>query len=550
MKAMLEKTTNTVNKYIRVHQNRLTILLIFCIALVGVAEIILATPFGPGVGSDAVVYLTSARNFLTGHGLGLLEPDGSFRLLPYFPPFYPLALSIIGIFVRDLVEGARWMNAILFGGLILIVGYGFYRYTHSSFFAVVLSCALAFSSVLIDVSTWAMSEPISLVVGFSGLLFTLMYLERSHWWHFLISALLVGLAFLSRFAAVAYCLAGALIIFLFVRERIGKRFGISVLYVLISFIPMLIWFIIDFSMTGTLGSRSSQNLSNVPARANDLILPLKTAFYEWTPYVIQASRWIRQPFFRIILICIGLLIAGAVFGAIRSLRQKDRKGYVNEAGIPMVVTTSIFGLFYILMIVVTYIFTFPPITLSNRMFSPLIVVYLLLIAWLGFIIVRGFRSWIWLKGLVIVGMLLFVINYGIAAKSEITALKSDGLGYNAWVYRKSTLIAYVKTLPVSTPLISNKAPMLLYYTGRAAYTIQEIYNPSVTMDFKPFGADQNDKAQRVFREDGGALVLFNSIADDFIGLYGEEKGNARYKIFIQGLNSVYQASDGQVYYYR
>jgi len=536
--------------FFSLHQHRIVLLLILSAAAVGVAEIISATPFGPGIGSDAVVYITSARNLLAGRGLGLIEPDGAFRLLPYFPPFYPLVLSALGLFVKDLVSGARWMNALLFGGLIAVMGYAFYRYTRSTIFSVVLSWMLAFSTVLINVSVWAMSEPVSLFVGFAGLIFLLIFLDNQKQRYFSLSALFTGLAFLSRYASVAFIMTGCLVLMLFIHGKIGRKIGKAVQYGAIVLLPMVIWFVIDVSMTGTLGSRSSQNLSDIPARAIELILPLKVAFYEWTPFVLPVSRWIRQPYFRIGLMVIALVIAWAVIRAVKSIPQRNQQDSNKDIGLAFLATMCIFGMFYLVMIVVTYIFTFPPITLSDRMFSPLIVAYLAIIAWLGFILTRGFRSWKWVRGLVVCVMLLFMITYGLAAKAEIKEISMDGLGYNGRVYRQSALIDYVKTIPETTPLITNKAPMLLFFTGRSAYTVQEVFNPKDHEDFVPYGMEQNDEAQRVFREEGGALVLFNSIIDDFVGLYGEEQGWARYNIFVQGLRSPYQADDGQVYYYR
>jgi hypothetical protein len=146
-------------------------------------------------------------------------------------------------------------------------------------------------------------------------------------------------------------------------------------------------------------------------------------------------------------------------------------------------------------------------------------------------------------------LLVFVGNYALSAKAYVKEMSGDGQGYNAWVYRHSALIEYVKSLPEDTPLLTNKAPMLLYFTGRSAYTIQEVFSPKDPAGFLPYGLEQGDEAQRVFREDGGALILFNSIVDDFIGLYGEETGLTRYDLFVQGLTSVFRADDGQVYYY-
>ena len=537
----------TLINFINSYKKRFPAGLIFCVAIIGVWEILRATPFGPGVGSDSVVYITSARNLLTGHGLGLVNPDGTFRLLPYFPPFYPLVLSGLGLFVKNLVEGARWLNALLFGGLIALVGWEFQRYTRNGLLALGLSCLLALSTVLIRVSTWAMSEPVSLLTGFGGLFLLLKYLGEQKLLTFIFSAVLVGLAFLSRYAMVAACLTGSLVILIFLPASFWKRVGRAVMYGLLSIIPMGIWFLVDYSATGTLGSRSSQSITDMTGRASDLLMPLKESFYNWTPFVIQAARAIGQPWFRIILMTGALLAVLAVFLSARRIRNQNPKTSLNETAIAYAATVAIFGVLYLLMIAGTYILTYPPITLSDRMFSPLLVVYLISLMWLGFIIVRGFQPNRWVHYLVIIGMLVFVGSYAISARTYVTEVSGDGQGYNAWVYRHSALIEYVKSLPEETPLITNKAPMLLYFTGRSAYTIQEVFSPKQPADFLPYGRERDDEVQRVFREDGGVLILFNSIVDDFIGLYGEETGLARYDLFIQGLTSVFRADDGQVY---
>jgi hypothetical protein len=539
----------TLIKFINSHKDQFTTSLILCVAIFGVVEILQATPFGPGVGSDSVVYITSARNLLTGHGLGLINPDGTFRLLPYFPPFYPLVLSTIGLFIKDLVSGARWLNALLFGGLIALVGLEFHRYTRSGLFGLALSCLLAVSTVLIRVSAWAMSEPVSLLTGFGGLFLLLKYLGNHKSVSFIFSALLVGLAFLSRYAMVAACLTGSFIILLFLQAGFWKRTGQAVAYGLLSILPMAIWFLVDYSTTGTLGSRSSQTISDLTGRASGLILPLKESFYNWTPFVIQAARAIGQPWFRIVLATGALLLVLAVSLSAMRIRKQNPKSSLNVTALAYIATVAIFGVLYLLMIAGTYIFTYPPITLSDRMFSPLLVVYLISLMWIGFIINMGFQSKRWIPYLVIIVVLGFVGNYAVSARKYVKEMSGDGQGYNAWVYRHSALIEYVQSLPEDTPLITNKAPMILYFTGRPAYTIQEVFSPKELANFLPYGFEQEDEAQRVFREDGGALILFNSIVDDFIGLYGEETGLTRYSLFVQGLTRVFRADDGQVYYF-
>ena len=65
-------------------------------AAAGAGILFISMAQGVGVGGDATIYITSARNLLAGKGLGLINAAGEFRLIPYFPPFYSLVLAFWG----------------------------------------------------------------------------------------------------------------------------------------------------------------------------------------------------------------------------------------------------------------------------------------------------------------------------------------------------------------------------------------------------------------------------------------------------------------------
>jgi hypothetical protein len=104
-------------------------------AVLGMALLVVATRLGPGVGGDATIYINSAQNLLKGAGLGLVGPRGEFRLLPYFPPFFSLVLSFLGLFRVDLVAAARWLNILCFGGSVWLAGFMLWKATRSLLFS-------------------------------------------------------------------------------------------------------------------------------------------------------------------------------------------------------------------------------------------------------------------------------------------------------------------------------------------------------------------------------------------------------------------------------
>ena len=178
-------------------------------AVLGVVALMLSTHWGPGIGGDATIYITSARNLLAGKGLGLIQPDGGFRLIPYFPPFFSLVLSLIGLTGADLVAAAHWLNMLLFGGLVWLAGSLTYRVSRSVPLAGVLAVLLMASPILIPVYSWAMAEPLSIFCGVLGLVWLVDYFHQPQRRSLLIlSGLLAGLSFLTRYSAVAYLAAG------------------------------------------------------------------------------------------------------------------------------------------------------------------------------------------------------------------------------------------------------------------------------------------------------------------------------------------------------
>ena len=147
------------------------------IALMGSVMIFYSTVWGPWVYSDSTEYIVSARNLIQGHGLGLYGASGAFHPLSLHPPFYSLVLAFFGLFGADLVTTARWINIILFGSTILVVGITIFAYTQSAWLSIISSLMLFSMPVVVDVFSGAMSEPLFLFTGLSSLCLLLLFLK-------------------------------------------------------------------------------------------------------------------------------------------------------------------------------------------------------------------------------------------------------------------------------------------------------------------------------------------------------------------------------------
>ncbi|MEN4100072.1 MAG: hypothetical protein ROW52_09150, partial [Anaerolineaceae bacterium] len=233
-------------------------MLILAGSLAGMLLVGYATAHGPGVGGDATIYLLSAENLLAGNGLGWMEPGG-FHRLDYYPPFFPLAVSVMSLFVGDVVAAARWLNMLLFGSLIALSGAWLYHATHRPLLAGMLSGMLAVSPVLIRVFSWAMAEALFLLTGFGGLALLAADSRRPRVPVLLGAALLSGLAFLSRYLGIAFVISGTLLILVSApgASSFAVRLRRSMIYSAVALLPMAAWLITDFIASGTIGGRSS-----------------------------------------------------------------------------------------------------------------------------------------------------------------------------------------------------------------------------------------------------------------------------------------------------
>lgn len=518
-----------------------------------------ATAHGPGVGGDATIYLTTASNLIAGKGLGWVEADGVFRVLPYTPPFYPLALAVIGL-LGDMVSGARWFNILLFGATVYLTGWAFLRLTRNGWLAATLGWLVGLSPVLLGVEVWAMSEPLFLLLGFGGLALMLLHLENNRWHYLVAGALLLGLAFLSRYIGLAFVLTGGL--FLVVLGRGAERrlrvrldrvvIKEALLYGAVAVIPMLLWLVVDFLLTGTVGSRSGQPASAYWARFLEIGPALLKIYLFWLlpdsvinrlPGFVQQAAWL-------VPLALVAAAAGVLFRRLRA-RQNDEPGSAAMASgnaFRLAAGMGIFIAAYLIVMAGAQVFTFPPITLASRMLSPVHLAVLVLLCGLVNLALVVFPSAKRaLTALALLVLLAWAASYGLRSALIARDYHELGIGYNALAWKNSPTIAAVHQLPAGVALISNESTAIMYLAGRPAYALQEIYQSRpLSEPFPTYGAG-SDPAQVVFREGNGALVLFSANLDEDFSMYGDRRA-ARLRALTSGLYLYYQGADGAIYF--
>ena len=101
------------------------------LAVLGAFLILAATPEGLGLSDDSIAYIAGARSLLAGDGYreAWLESN---QPVTHFPPVFSGTLALIGLTGIDPINGARLVNALLFGINAALLGLLGWRATKSS----------------------------------------------------------------------------------------------------------------------------------------------------------------------------------------------------------------------------------------------------------------------------------------------------------------------------------------------------------------------------------------------------------------------------------
>lgn len=166
--------------------------------------------FGVGLTGRAVHLVSAARNYWFGDGfVGFATPE-----VPLGPPLYPLALTLLSPGWIDPLPIAGWLNALLFGVTVFVVGRYLNRRLESGFLRVWTPFALAAAFPLVEMSRFALPGPLFLLLSTLAMIRTEEYLARGRPASLFGAALCAALACWTRYlgAAVLVGVVGAVLL--------------------------------------------------------------------------------------------------------------------------------------------------------------------------------------------------------------------------------------------------------------------------------------------------------------------------------------------------
>jgi hypothetical protein len=279
--------------------------------------------------------------------------------------------------------------------------------------------------------------------------------------------------------------------------------------------------------------------------------PFRTEFigvvWSWIPLSDQfpTTSYNYQKAILILLLMITMI---TVMVSIIRIKKNDLQNHLMERQLRFCFILIAFIISYAFVLVLAYLTALPRPDIDTRMLLPVELAFLLII----FILISFFRNtWSHVRGVNILNILalVFLVSSFPATIELTTKFHLFGYGYTSKYWRNSQMIKAVQGLSPEIALISNEAAVLLFYTGRPAYEIPElIYSESLSEEFTRFGEDPNDQAQKMFKNNNAALVLFDSIYYQFEKL-DDTHPQERLDAFIQGMNVFADYADGTIYFY-
>lgn len=436
-------------------QRRSFIILLIFIAFIGIIALLFATRWGIGTTPDSVGYVTAARNLLQGRSMSGIAGAPVVQ----WPPFYPLSLSLVGLFGIDPLSGAHIVQALLYGANVLLAGYLLRRYSGLFWFAAVGTLLLAASSVMLRIHAHAWSEPLFILLGLLGMVLVAHYIDEGRPLHLVGAALLVGLAALTRYVGVTLIGTAVLGLLFFRRSPLRKNLIGALVFGILTVAPLVLW--MGRALFAT-GSAAGREIAFHPIGRDHFWHAMYT-FSSWlhiadlTPGIVWVGVWFA-------------LIAGAV--AILWLRRRKQRRTLGDS-VPIPTLIKLLALFivnYGIFLTLSISFLDANTPLDDRILAPVFVSGLLLVMFLAgeAITLAGNNYKTTASLLVGVPLALLAAAHLAHGASWAAASHAQGLGYSSPQWQQSSLLAEVRSLPAETVIYSNAPEVIELLAERPA----------------------------------------------------------------------------------
>ncbi len=396
--------------------------------------------------------------------MGFPASDGTFVSLKHYPPLYSLFLSIFVLIKVDLIVVNQVSDGLLFGLFVFLMGYLFHTITSSKITAICLSIITASSLPLIKDFTGMMSEPLAIITGFPGFLLLLLFIIKKSKKYLYLSAILCGMSFAARYAFFAFPLTGLLLLFIYDEAPWKEKLKEISIFLLISIVPMLLWFVIGLAQGSSIGGRYFYIGAPLIKKFIDSINVMITIAKSWLPYKSDMIPGINAQIMRPVVLALFILLV--IIGYVLAIRQRKVNQFSRLAAM---ITTSSIILFaaYFAVFEFSYLFV-SYVDLYERLITPFLPSIFMVLLGSVLMISSSIQKKL-VEIILAIFLALLFLGYNFSFLQVYQEVSRDNPnGYASPVWREDKIFPAITQLPLDSVLVSNAPDILLFYTNRNA----------------------------------------------------------------------------------
>ena len=416
--------------------------LLISLSIIGISIIYISTiRYGAVISSDSSNYIAIAENFAKGNGLFSFNGEP----LLYFPPLYPILLSLSSIILGiDPLFISNGFNAIIFGLIIYVGGVFFLRqFLSSNIFALLGIFAIFSSYILFKSSIMALSEPLFILFVILSLFLFSKYISQNNLKLLVLLSISVSLATLTKYVGVTLIIWGALGILLFSSENLKRRISHSFVFSTISSIPICIWLMNNYIISETLTGPRSSSAFNLLPKLNDLF----STILNWYFHIRIVEH--KGIFLIIILLLIIFITRSFV---------KSQYNLLND--IKEILPILLFIFIYIAFLIIST--AKYSIEVDDRLLSPIYIPLMAVLLFFVKLLIKPYHNQFsnrFINIIIVISFMLWSVYPIRATVLHAKKLMQVGQGYNSKEWRENELICYLQqnnSLNTKTAIYSNE----------------------------------------------------------------------------------------------
>ena len=479
----------------------LFIALLVVIGVVGIILLRFATPYGLGLVNDSVGYIAGARNILAGNGYSRFTGDFIVVPITNYPPMYSISLAAIGVTGLEIIRAARLLNMIFIAVNIVCFAWVIRSTTRSRGFMLFGGALFLCSEAFLSIHSYALSEPLYLVLNFLVLGLLAYYLVNPRWYWLAGVGVLASMAFLTRYPAVAlYATVGLMLVYYHDGWRNWMKAGI--IFSVFSLPGVLGWMTRNALITGNTANRT---LVFHPISEHKYLEGLSNFWYFLLPNEVVSVEQNSGVWAAVF----GLVIAAVVFAVVlisRATRRWKIDQLSPRLGDMLVVVFGAQGLLYVLVLVFTLTFLDASPIFEHRILSPFYVsVLVLLVFFVGRLWTHSGLPYKLVSIILSIGLLL---SFGVDGWNMAAGLSENGKGFASYQWKESEIVRVARQIPTDVTLFSNRPTALYILADRSAYAMLSPFNTALAEE-RPHYHEDVDRIHQMVLDQEAMLIVFD-----------------------------------------